>query len=83
MSTHIKHNHLVVIGRIPDEENVCIGFRNLTIEEATAQFQDEMVDSHIDNQGLEGEAKQEVKDEGVYIDAVLTSETPIGIDWRC
>lgn len=79
----MNHKHLIIIGRIPDEENVCIGFRNLTIEEATTQFQDEMVDAYVENNDLDGEAKQEAKDQGVYIDAVLTSETPITIDWRC
>jgi len=69
---NLKHPHLVVVGRIPDEENVFAAYTNLTTEQAMRAF----IADHCETR----EKKQEVKEQGVYVDAVFTSDTPIGIE---
>lgn len=83
MSKPIKHPHLVVVGRIPDEENVFATYTNLTIKQAMKAFERKLVATHIADYCQTIEQKQEVKEQGVYFDAVFTSDTPIGIDWQC
>lgn len=79
----MKHPHLVVVGRIPDEENVFATYTNLTIKQAMKAFEKKLVAEHIADYCETSEQKQEVKEQGVYVDAVFTADTPIGIDWQC
>jgi hypothetical protein len=44
----LKHSHLVVVGRIPDEENVFEVFTNLTAEQAVKAFEKKLVAERID-----------------------------------
>jgi hypothetical protein len=76
----LKHPHLVVVGRIPDQENVFEVFTNLTAEQAVKAFEKKLVAEHIADYCETREQKQEVKEQGVYVDAVFTSDTPIGIE---
>jgi len=75
----MKHKHLVVIGRIPDEENVSMAFTNKTMEGARIEFDIEMINTHIENNAETPEEEEEIRDNGTYVDLILTSESEIKI----
>ena len=86
----VYHNYVVVIGRVPgDDESTLVKFEQMTDEEARSAFADEIyemafsyvqdpeerkrqiAESRVDNIKLHG------GDLGVFIDYVLTSQSPI------
>ena len=81
MSTPIKHNHLVVIGRIPDEDNQYWTYQNMTSDKAAKSFEKQLIADYIEDSGeMDREEKKDIRDQGVYIDFILTSESPIDVD---
>lgn len=74
----IKYPHIVVIGRIPeDDEDSIYVYENLTETEAREEFEKTL---YADDWGDKTPSSVEA-DWGVscYINAVLTSDTPINI----
>ena len=71
MSTY--HNHLAVIGRVDgnDDDDVFL-YEHMTIEQARTKFAEDQRDA----------VDREVPDEEIYLNYVLTSESPIIIQER-
>ena len=81
MNKPIKHNHLVVIGRIPDEDDQYWTYQNMTSDKAAKSFEKQLIADYIENSDeMSREEIKDIRDEGVYIDFILTSESPINVD---
>jgi len=81
MSTKTKHKHIAIIGRIPDEENVSAVYSDVTSAKAEKLFEKEIISDYIEGSGdLDREEKKYLRDQGVYIDFVITSDSPLHID---
>jgi len=77
MSKPTKHKHIIVIGRVSDKENDFISFNDMTANQAANKFE-KMLKK---NSGYSA-ADWKLYGKEAYIDAILTSETPIYVDWR-
>lgn len=73
------HNHIAIIGRIPfDDEDTCLFYEYMTVDEAIRAFSDEMYEDVEDGESLRKFNFDEAGELGVYINHVLVSETYIG-----
>lgn len=72
------HNYVAVIGRIPyDDEDSILFFEQCTLEEAYQRFSDEMYEG--DSKAREDNIRAHGCDGGVYVNAVLASDSPIKV----
>lgn len=70
------HNYIAVIGRMcGDDEDTCLLFECVTREGAINAFTEHM--RLLDNMTVEDLAHAEANGEGVFINHVLTSASPI------
>ena len=73
----MKYNYLVVIGRLPEEENTALLYEGMTLDEASDKFVEDLYEDSYNTR----EQVEEWHGVSYYIDFVLTSETPISAQY--
>lgn len=78
MSIHIEHNHIVIVGRMHgDDEDHARDYQHATIAQARQAFINEV---RADERIHEEDVVAGYEFTEVYINLVLTSESPINIE---